>query len=388
VSEKTKWEERRLLVSGENMAKKLSYDDIPPSAIIICPKCKTENVTADQYCRDCREDLRSAKLDFLIKLSKTPNGERQKEIECSFCGARNPHRAISCHNCANSFKKSLWTHKRTIEDLRERYLESVIVSLVLSGAFFTLGLWDDNYTEMTFGLGFIALAVILFLRRHWEYIPRGNDNAEVSRSTAESTSRSRPVSLGIERTAVHMRRKSMITVRVGIALVLVGLGVLVGDLLVEDSAHSTTGVIPGGCYIAFRTNSQEVLGHLSGSYSVSPGGVDFRIYTSDQFQSYSTTGFADSVYQSNGPSGSFSVDLPGIGTYYMVAVHSDDSTLQSTTQNLSLTYSLSGIGLGDLIYGIGVVVIGAALIVMGRRIRDKVRKSSSARTNEPASCES
>jgi len=369
------------------MAKKLSYDDIPPGAIIICPKCKTENVTANQYCQNCEEDLRSAKLDFLIKLGKTPNDERQKAIACSFCGASNPHGAISCHNCANSFKKSIWTHKRTIEDLRERYLESVIVSLVLSGASFALGIWDDNYTEMTFGVGFIALAVILFLRRHWEYIPRRNDNAEVPRSTAERTPQSQPVSVGNERTAVHMRRKSMIVVRVGIALVLVGFGVVVGDFLVEDSAHSATGAIPGGYYIAFRTNSQEVYGHLSGSYSVSPGGVSFRIYTSNQFQSYSTAGFADSIYQSNGPSGSFSVDLPGTGTYYLVAVHSDDSSLQSTTQNLSLTYSLSGIALGDLISGIGVIVIGAALIVIGRRIRDKVRKSSSARSNEPASCE-
>jgi len=369
------------------MAKKLSYDDIPPDAIIICPKCKIENVTADQYCQDCKEDLRSAKLDFLIKLGKTPNGERRKAIVCSFCGASNPHGAISCHNCANSFKKSLWTHKRTIEDLRERYLESVIVSLVLSGAFFALGIWDDNYTEMTFGVGFIALAVILFLRRHWEYIPRRNDNAEVPRSTAESAPQPQPMSVRSERPAVHIRRKSMIVVRVGIALVLFGLGAVIGAFLIDNSAHSATEAIPGGYYIHFRTNSQVVLGHLSGSYSVSPGDVSFYIFTSDQFQSYSTTGFADSIYESNGPSGSFSVNLPGAGTYYLVAEHSRDSSLQSTTQNLSLTYSLSGIALGYLIFGVGVLVLGVALIVTGRRIRDKVRKSSSARSNEPASCE-
>ncbi len=324
-------------------------------------------------------------MDFLIKLGKTPNDERQKAIVCSFCGANNPQGTISCHNCANSFKKSIWTHKRTIEDLRERYLESVIVSLVLSGVFLASGMWHDDYTEMTIGLGFIALAVILFLRRHWEYVPRRNDNAEVPRSTAESTPQPQPVSVGNERTAVHMRRKSMIVVRVGIALVIVGLGVVVGDLLVEDSAHGVTGSIPGGYYIAFHTNSQEVFGHLSGSYSISPGGVSFRIYTSDQFQSYSTTGFADSIYQSNGPSGSFSVDLPGTGTYYMVAVHSSDLSLQSTTQNLSLTYLISGIALGNLISGIGALVIGVALIIAGRRIRDKVRISALATTNEPSS---
>jgi hypothetical protein len=351
------------------MAKKLSYDDIPPGTIIICPKCKAKNLKADQYCENCKEDLRSAKLDILNKLGKTPSDDRQKAIMCPFCGASNPRGTISCYNCANSFKKSIWAHKRTIEDLRERYLEAVIVSLVLSGVSFALGIWQNNYTEMAFGIGIVALAAFLALHRHWLY----------------TSSTPQPVIVRSERPAVHIRRKSMIVVKVGIALVLFGLGSVVGAFLIDNSTHSATMAIPGGHYAYFRTNSQVVLGHLSGSYLVSPGGVSFRIYTSDEFQSYSSTGLADSIYQSNGSSGAFSVDLPGAGTYYLVAVHSHDSALQSTTQDFSLTYSLSGIDYGYLVSGVGIIVVGVALIATGRRIRNKVRRSAPAATNGPAS---
>jgi hypothetical protein len=279
----------------------------------------------------------------------------------------------------------MWSYKRTTEDLRERYLDLVIVSLVLSGVSFALGIWQNNYMEMTLGLGFIGLAVVFSLHRRWFYAPSGKDNSGAPRVTAEATSQSQPQSSMIERPAVHIRRRSMIVTRVGIALIGFGLVTLVGAFPFDNSTHNTTADIPAGQYVYFQLINQVVLGHLTGSFSASPGFVTFYIFTSDQFRSYSTTGFADHIYESDGSSGSFSVDLPGAGNYYMVADHSRALSLQSTSQHLSLTYLFSGIAFAYLIFGIAVLVLGVALVVTGRRIRNKVRRTVSATTNESAS---
>lgn len=366
------------------MAKKLTFSDIPPDTIIVCPKCKTTNVPAQQNCRNCREDLRSVKLDILNKLSKMPNDEAQELVACRFCGSSNPRWAISCHYCANFLKRSRW-QRRTVENLRERNLASVIASLVLGGVSFALGVWQNDELRMTIGFGFAGLAFLLFLRLHWVYASKGKDSAEAPPGPAKSHPIVQPMLTGKERPAIRLRRRSMIVVEVGICLVLFGIGSVVGAFLIGNYTHSATVTIPGGHYTYFHTNSQVAYGHLSVSYSVSSGDVSLYVFTSDQFQSFSTTGFAESIYQGEGSSGSFSVNLPGVGTYYLVIDHSRVPSLLLTTQNLNLTYSLSGIAFEYLISGIGVLAAGIVSIVEGRLIRKKVRRSVSATIHESAS---
>ena len=169
--------------------------------------------------------------------------------------------------------------------------------------------------------------------------------------------------------------------RVGTALIIFGILTFAGAFFLFNSNGSSTAVIPGGDYISFHTRHPLIDSHLSGSYSVSPGSVSIYIFTSDQFQSYSTTGFVGCLYQSYGSSGSFSVNLTGAGTYYIVAEHSRDPSIKSTDQSLGLTYSFSGILLDDLLLGIGVLALGAPIVFMGRRIRGKVRKITSETTH-------
>ena len=366
------------------MAKKLTLSDIPPDTIIICPRCKTKNAPAVQNCLNCKEDLRPVKLGILNKLGKTPNGETQKLIKCSFCGASNPKWAISCHYCANSFKKSIWGHKRTVEDLRERYLASIIALFVLGGVSFSIAIWQNEEGEMTFGFVAAEVAFLMFLGRHWGLTSKSKESTEAIAGHTESLPPPQPVPTGIERPAIRLRRRFMIVVEVGILLVLFGIGSVVGAFFFDNHTHSATTTIHGGYFVYFSTNSQLARGHLSGSYSVSPGDVSIYIFTSDQFESYSTNGFSDSIYQGEGSSGSFSVDLPGVGTYYLVMNHSQNSSLRSTNQNLNLSYSLSGIGFGYLISGIGVLAVGVVPIISGIRTRRKVRNSAAEQKIRPS----
>jgi uncharacterized membrane protein len=161
---------------------------------------------------------------------------------------------------------------------------------------------------------------------------------------------------------------------IGYVLVILGLGAVVYQGFIANSTGTTSATIPAGgqYYVAFKTKSSMWMNaHIEGSIEVEGGETAYAyLLTSAQYQEYvydlqPTT----SLWSTHGSSGTFSVDLPGTGRYYVVANHDPGSS--SIAQTVTLTYTISGINLLYVMVGAILLAVGISLSIVSLRMRKK-----------------
>ncbi len=75
---------------------RVSYVDIPPDTIIVCPKCGTKNMRTDISCRKCEANLDAAKAEIAAKSAHPKGGP---PTGCLSCGRELIPGARFCAAC-------------------------------------------------------------------------------------------------------------------------------------------------------------------------------------------------------------------------------------------------------------------------------------------------
>ena len=245
----------------------------------------------------------------------------------------------------------------------EKYVDRAMISLAVGAVFVGLGILYRSLIDVAIGAIFWIIAGGHFL--YGRHLSSKAEHSEEPARWIEGTSKVLLGSMPFLGGSSKRKRMARILKMIAVDLAIIGAFTTAGAFLMSDSTQTYTQSIPSGYYSTFCTTSHISTGHMSGNYSASPGDVTFYVFTSSQFNQYESTGSADCLYSHYGPSATFSLDLPGTGTYYLVAEHSADQASQSTDENLILTSSLSGIAITYLIPGIVLLAGAVALAIIG-----------------------
>lgn len=151
----------------------------------------------------------------------------------------------------------------------------------------------------------------------------------------------------------------------GGVLFLTGQGVLASAFL--QGAQGATASIPAGpaWYYVYRI---DVLGpgRLAGTFEDVGGRVvDVQVFAERQYRSYEFIGLGYSLFSTRGSAGSFTVDLPGTGTYYLVFDHG--AGFEGASQDVRVSYRLLGVEPDFLLAGAAFAAAGIGAVALGLR---------------------
>ena len=118
---------------------------------------------------------------------------------------------------------------------------------------------------------------------------------------------------------------------------------------------------------------------MSGQFADLAGDVvNLYVFGERQYEVYAFIGLGRSLFSANGSSGSFAIDLPGSGTYYLVFAHGAGS--EDSAQDVRVTYRVAGIepefiGVGLPLIAVGIAGVGVALWRRDRQAKDPIENS-------------
>jgi hypothetical protein len=175
---------------------------------------------------------------------------------------------------------------------------------------------------------------------------------------------------------------------IGYVLIVIGIGAAVYQGFVADDSGTESTTIPAGTgyYVAFKTKSSMWMNaHIDGSITVQgEGTIDAYVLNSAEFDEYAyDLQPTSSLWSSHGTGESFSVDLTQMDQYYIVADHG--AGYASTEQTVTLTYTISGINLLYVIFGAGLIAVGAVLSYAAFRMKKKDKIPSQVPVTSSAS---
>ncbi len=104
--------------------------------------------------------------------------------------------------------------------------------------------------------------------------------------------------------------------------------------------------------------------------------VTIYIFTDAQHTAFLQSGYAASVAQDTGTSGSLSADLPGGGTYYIEVTHA--SGYDTSTANGLLTVAVTGVAPAPFYVGVAGLLVGVLLVFAGMRFGSGAKKGSAS----------
>ena len=165
---------------------------------------------------------------------------------------------------------------------------------------------------------------------------------------------------------------------VGGVLFLSGQALLAASFL--QGAQGTVATIPAGPTWFFPYHIK-VLGssRVSGQFADPAGGVvNLYVFGETQYEWYAFIGLGQSLFSTNGSSGTFAIDLPSSGTYYLVFAHGAGS--EDSRQEVRVSYRVAGIepefiGVGVPLIAIGIAGVGVGLWWRDRRARGRNAES-------------
>lgn len=161
---------------------------------------------------------------------------------------------------------------------------------------------------------------------------------------------------------------------IGVAIALFGVLMMVYAVLPADDSYEAT--LPSGDYYYYFGYENLISGSIDITFAVSEGSVVAFVFTSDQYEVYALTGSADYLFRTSGGSGTFTFDLPDMGTYYFVFQHSEISSL--IDQDLQVTATVNGVALFGVVLGVVMIAVGGALAVYGIRVMKNEQKLAPA----------
>ena len=156
---------------------------------------------------------------------------------------------------------------------------------------------------------------------------------------------------------------------IGGVLFLSGQGFLAGSFL--QGTQGTVATIPAGP-AWFYVYEIKVLGsgRMSGQFADLAGDVvNLYVFGERQYEVYAFIGLGRSLFSANGSSGSFAIDLPASGTYYLVFAHGAGS--EDSAQDVRVSYRVAGIEPEFMGVGVPLIAIGIAAVSLGLWRRDR-----------------
>ncbi len=159
-------------------------------------------------------------------------------------------------------------------------------------------------------------------------------------------------------------------------LIIGGLLIVVGVYLAIPptpfSATHTANIPSGANYYYQLAMDVRKGGHISGTFSELSGNtILLYVFNSAQYDAYRSGGSVlDSMFQTSGSTGSFSVAVLTPGTYYIILQHAASTANQA--QNVQVSYTIDGMNLIYLGSGLGVLAAGLILAIFGYRRKRKV----------------
>ncbi len=173
--------------------------------------------------------------------------------------------------------------------------------------------------------------------------------------------------------------KSRILVGIGALLIVIGLYFALGAF--GSSTQNKDFTIPSGNYYYFFQSNTLIGGSVDGSFTVSSGAsVEVMVLTEAQYDEFASTGASAALTTDTGTSGDFSASLPSTGKITIVFVHATSDTSAATVH---ADMTLSGIAMTDLLIMIGLLAVGAIVVVLGLRMRKKEAERSAAAPPSP-----
>ena len=159
---------------------------------------------------------------------------------------------------------------------------------------------------------------------------------------------------------------------IGGVLFLSGQGFLAGSFL--QGTQGTVATIPAGP-AWFYVYEIKVLGsgRMSGQFADLAGDVvNLYVFGERQYEVYAFIGLGRSLFSANGSAGSFAIDLPASGTYYLVFAHGAGS--EDSAQDVRVSYRVAGIEPEFMGVGVPLIAIGIAAVGIGLWRRDRQAK--------------
>ena len=134
-----------------------------------------------------------------------------------------------------------------------------------------------------------------------------------------------------------------------------------------QGADGALATIPAGSTWAYVYQIKVLgAGRVFGEFADPAGGlVDLFVFGAAQYESFRLDGTGPSLYSAHGASGSFSADLPGSGTYYLVLAHGDG--FQYWGQAVRVSYRVAGVQ--PELLGIGLPFVAAGIVGVGLGLR-------------------
>jgi len=161
--------------------------------------------------------------------------------------------------------------------------------------------------------------------------------------------------------------------------ILLSIGLTLTVSAIRPGSTTQTITIPAGAeWYAYYAFSVLFSGSVSGEFQVlSSGSVNAYVMTQAQYDGFSQTGSGPSAFATSGSSGTFSVNLPSGGKYFLVFTHG--AGWEGVAQDVRTTLQVNGIEPTFFVGGIVSFLIGVALVAVGLR---KKRQAAAARPPE------
>ena len=181
---------------------------------------------------------------------------------------------------------------------------------------------------------------------------------------------------GSLRAIAHLWKAPRVLLLVGGVLFLSGQALLAASFL--QGTQGTVATIPPGPSW-FYVYQFKVIGssRMSGQFAALAGDVvNLYVFGEKQYELYAFIGWGNGLFSLNGSSGSFAIDLPSSGTYFLVLAHGPGS--ENSAQNVRVSYRVAGIEPEFITVGSGLIAPGIALVGLGLWMRERRHKRAAS----------
>jgi len=176
------------------------------------------------------------------------------------------------------------------------------------------------------------------------------------------------------RSFTNLWKAPRVLLLVGGVLFLSGQALLAASFL--QGTQGTVATIPAGP-AWFYVYEIKVIGssRVSGQFADLAGDVvNLYVFGERQYEVYAFIGLGRSLFSANGSSGSFAIDLPSAGTYFLVFAHGAGS--EDSAQDVRVSYRVAGIEPEFIGVGVPLIAVGIASVSLALWRRDRQAKDS------------
>jgi len=177
---------------------------------------------------------------------------------------------------------------------------------------------------------------------------------------------------GSLRAIANFWRAPRVLLLVGGVLFLSGQALLAASFL-QGTQGTVATIPPGPAWFYMYQIKVIASSRMSGQFAALAGDVvNLYVFGEKQYELYAFIGWGHGLFSVNGSSGSFAIDLPSAGTYFLVLAHGPGS--ENSAQDVRVSYRVAGIEPEFITVASGLIAPGIALVGLGLWMRERRHK--------------